>query len=51
MKETIATILSGHFRHKQDIPLFLYEKDLARPQHRTIMVFVTNSLTGNVPNF
>ena len=25
-------------------------KDLARPQHRTIMLFITNSLMGNVPN-
>ena len=26
-------------------------KDLARPQHRTIIVFVTSTLIGNGPNF
>ena len=31
--------------------LFLEPVALARPQHRTIMVFVTNPLIGNVPNF
>ena len=30
--------------------LSINTKDLARPQHRIIMLFITNSLIGNVPN-
>ena len=31
--------------------IYLIVKDLARPQHRTVMVFVTDYHIGNVPNF
>jgi len=34
----------------QRVLVHTQKKDLARPQHRIIMLFITNSLIGNVPN-